>query len=66
MVGLQPAELPIEAIDGNEDLTPIPLNPVKLVEVGEVGTVVVGGPLANVEVLGTRANHQHINLKDDA
>ena len=63
----QPAELLNEAIEGKEDLVPIPLNAEKLVEVGEVDIdwEVVAGPLGGIEVLETRVNHQHIpNTKE--
>jgi hypothetical protein len=53
VVGPQPAELLNDAIEGNEDLVPIPLNPEKLVGVGEVDIDrdVIAGPLGGVEVL---------------
>ena len=70
MVGLQLAELLKEAIEGNEDLTPIPLNPEILVGVGEVSIdwEVVAGPWAKaagggVEVLEARVNHQYISTR---
>ena len=66
VVGLQPAELLKEAIEGNEDLIPIPLNPEKLDEVREVGIdrEVVAGPMTKtVEVLeANRVKKNHISI----
>ena len=58
----QPAELLIEAIEGNEDLVLIPLDPDKLVEAAEVeiDREVDAGPLGGIEVLEARVNHQYI------
>ena len=55
------AELLKEAIEWNEDLMFMPLNPEKLVGVGEVGMgrEVVGGPLGKAG-LESRTDHEHI------